>query len=130
MGIAVQVGLERHTFFDDLSQSGKAEDLITAGIGQDRTGPRDKFVQTAEFTDQVGAGAEEEVVRVAENDRGAQFFPQIALREPFDRSLRSDGHENRGGYIAVFGVQNTGTGPCFRALGEELEDNLTRQNRL
>ena len=66
--VAVQVGLEGDAVFRDLAEVGEAEDLKTAGIGEEGAGPGHEAVQSAELADQVGAGAEEKVVGVAEDD--------------------------------------------------------------
>ena len=127
VGVAVEVGLEGDAVFGDFAEVREAEDLETAGIGEDGPGPGHEAVQAAELTDEFVAGAEEEVVSVAEDDRGAQVFPKVALSEAFDGALSADGHEDRGGDIAVFGVQDAGAGPGEGAFGLEFKGDLAGQ---
>jgi len=51
VGIAVQVRLEGDALFSDSAQTGEAEDLKAAGIGEYGAGPRHEFVQSAELPD-------------------------------------------------------------------------------
>ena len=48
------------------------EDLVAAGVGEDRPVPAHERVQAAELGDHVLAGTEMEVVRVAEQDRRSE----------------------------------------------------------
>ena len=111
-----------------LRRSGEAEDLEAAGIGEDGAGPGHESVQAAELADQFVAGAEEQVVGVAEDDAGVEVFPEVALGEAFDGGLGADGHEDGRRDVAVFGVQNAGAGAGFRAFGEEFEGDLAQSS--
>jgi hypothetical protein len=62
--VAVQVRLEDDAFVGDLAQTGEAEDLVAAGIGEDGAGPGHEAMQAAELADQFVAGAQEEMVGV------------------------------------------------------------------
>ena len=128
--VAIQMRLEGDAFVGDLAQPGKAEHLVAAGIGQDRARPGHETVKSPEVPDQFVAGAQEEMVGVAEDDAGLEIVPQIALAESFDGGLRADRHEDRGRDVAVRGVQDAGAGAGDRAFGEEFEDDLARQPRL
>ena len=130
VGVAVEMRLECDAFVGDLAQTGKAEDLIAAGIGQKRAGPGHEAVKSAELADQFVAGAEKEMVGVAEDDAGLEFVPEIALVQPFDRCLCTDGHEDGRRDVAVFGVQDAGAGACDRAFGEEFKGDLAGQRLL
>ena len=62
------------------------EDLVAAGVGEDRPVPAHEPVQAAELRDQVLAGTQMQVVRVAEQDRGAERAELVgvdALDRPF-----------------------------------------------
>ena len=128
--VAVEMRLEGDAFVGDLAQPGEAEDLIAAGIGQDRARPGHEAVQSAELPDQFVAGAQEEMVGVGEDDAGLEFVPEIALVQSFDGGLRADRHEDGRRDVAVRGVQDAGAGACDRAFGEEFEGDLARQPRL
>ena len=130
MGIAVEVRLEDDAFVGDLTETGKAEDLIAAGIGENRTGPVHEAVQPAERADQFMAGTQEEMVGVGEDNAGAQFLAQIALREAFDGALRTDRHKDGRRDVAMIGVDDTGAGAGNGAFGEEFELDPARQPRL
>ena len=52
-------------------------------------------MQPAEVADDVDAGADEEVVGIAEDDLRAEFA-QLGGGDGFHRGLRADGHEDRG----------------------------------
>ena len=68
---AVEVRLELGAFLGDHAPLGEAEDLEAAAVGQDRPVPADEAVQAAAPRDQLVAGAEKEVIGVAEDDLGA-----------------------------------------------------------
>ncbi len=128
--VAIQMRLESDAFIGDFAQAGEAEDLIAAGIRQNRTGPRHEAVQTTEVLDQLVAGAHEEMVGIGKNDAGLKFVEEIALVQAFHGGLGADRHEDRGGDVAVFGVQDAGAGPGNGAFGEEFEGDLPGQPRL
>jgi hypothetical protein len=130
VGVAIQVRLESDALVRDLAQPGQAENLIAAGIGEDRPRPGHKTMQPPELADKFVSGAQEEMVGIAEDDAGVEFVPQIALVESLDGSLRPHGHEDRGRDVAVCGVQNAGAGSGDGTFGEEFEDDLARQPRL
>ena len=71
--VAVEVGLEDHAFVGDLAQAGEAEDLESAGIGEDGARPRHEAVQSAHGADQVRAGAEVKMIGVGQQDADVQF---------------------------------------------------------
>ena len=118
---------EGNTVRIELAQLLERHHLEAAGIGQDGPGPAHEAVQSAELADQVGAGAEEKVVGVAEDDGGTEVFPQVPLGKAFDGGLGADGHKNRGGDVAVFGVEDSGAGAGLRTLGEEFKGDLAGQ---
>jgi hypothetical protein len=84
-------------------------------------------VESAEVADELVARAKEEVIRIAEDDGGAKVFGEVALREAFDGGLRTDGHEDGRGDVAVFGVEDARAGAGYRAFGLKLEGDLAGQ---
>ena len=57
--MTIDVGVEVDALFLDLSESGEGKYLKSAGIGEDRTIPVHKPVETAELLDQLVAGIHE-----------------------------------------------------------------------
>ena len=92
---AIDVAAERHALFGDLAAVGQAEHLVAAAVGQNRSLPIHEFVQPARRLQHVGAGAEVQMVSIAQDDLRADVVAQIPLRHRFDRSCRSNRHENR-----------------------------------
>lgn len=127
VGVSVEVGLEGDAFFGNFPQGGQAEDLEATRVGEDGTGPVHEFVEAAEFSDQFVAGAEVQVIGVAEDDGGLEFVVEVALGEAFNGALGADGHEDGGGDVAVGGVEDTGPGFGFRTLCKEFEGDLAGQ---
>ncbi len=62
------------------------------------------------------AGAQEEVVGVGEDDRRVEIVPEVALGEAFDGGLGADRHEDGGGDVAMFGVEDAGARASFRDI--------------
>ena len=106
---AVKVRPEFDPLLANFSQGGKTEELIAAGIGENRPRPADKRVQPAEFGDRLAAGTQVEVVSVAEDNRRVEFFLKVLGGQPLDRSLRAHGHERGGLDRTVRGAQQPGS---------------------
>ena len=119
--VAVEVGSEENAFFGDLAEGVEAEDLESAGIGENSAGPGHKFVESAELTDGFVAGAEEEVIGVGQDDFGVEVVEELGGEDAFDRCLSANGHEDRGFDGAVGGVEDTGSGAGGGAGGLEVE---------
>ena len=73
---------------------GEAENLKAAAVGEDRLFPVHKLVQSVSGADYVKAGAQIQMVCVAENDLRVHLV-QFARVERLDAGLRADGHEHR-----------------------------------
>src|SRR5262245_58677242 len=73
---------------------GKAEDLESAAVREDRTRPPDEPVKTAEAGVKGIARTQIEVIGAAEDDRRADV-DQVLMAQPLDSALRSDRHERR-----------------------------------
>src|SRR5436190_16817415 len=84
----------------DLAPRREAEQLIPAAVGEDGALPADETVQTAAARDQLVAGAQVQVIGVAEDDLRAGLF-EVALAHRLDASLRADRHERRRLHDAV-----------------------------
>ena len=92
MGRAVDVAAERHAVLVDDPQVAERHDLEPARVGEDRPVPGHEPVQPAEPLDALVAGAQVQVVRVGEDDRGAGRGDLVGV-ERLDRGVRADRHE-------------------------------------
>jgi hypothetical protein len=115
------VRAEQDAVFRDLAQIAQAKDLEAARVGQNRARPRHEAVQAAQLADQFVSGAEEQVIRIGQDDVGVEFAFEIALHHPLDGGLRPDGHKYRSFDDAVSGVNPAGPGAGVRALGDEFK---------
>lgn len=74
---AVQMGAKCDSIFGDFAEFAEAEDLEAARIGEHGAIPANKFVESAEFADQIMARAEVEMVGIAKNNLRVQFFQNV-----------------------------------------------------
>src|SRR5260370_5917776 len=91
---AVQMRPEEHALVRDFPQPGQAEDLISAGIGQDRARPSHELVQAAQIADERVPRPEIEMIGVGEKNLCAEIFEGL-LRNSLDRPGRAHGQERR-----------------------------------
>ena len=103
---AVEMRLERDAVRVELTQLRQRHDLEAAGIGQDRTRPVHEAMQPAKRGDAFGAGAQHQVVGVAEHDLGAGRAHRIGGHR-LHRAGRADRHEGRRRDVAVRGRDRT-----------------------
>ena len=82
----VEVGAKGHPIVVDFAQPLEAEHLESAAVGEDRMRPVHESVQVAEAGDHVGARAQVQVVRVAE-DEARTCLLQFLGADGLDRSL-------------------------------------------
>ena len=92
---------------DTRDRVSKREDLEAAGVGQDRAVPRHERMEPAEVADQLVAGPEMQVVRVTEQNLGAEAA-HLERVERLDGSFRPDGHEDGSPHVPVPRSQHTG----------------------
>lgn len=118
----IDMGLEGDAIGFDFAEFAERKDLKAAGIGQDGAIPSHKRVQTSAVLHDFVAGAQEQVIGIAENDPDLQLF-QIARLERLDGSLRTDRHENGGLDGSVGGLQDAP--PSVEAR----QDGLFARNR-
>jgi len=85
---------EADTLVRDFSKFGKTENLEAAGVRENRAIPGHEFVKAAHAADEFVAGAQIQVISVAENDFGAELFKRF-VAQAFDRGLRTNRHEER-----------------------------------
>ena len=111
---AIEVRTEAHAVVRNFAQFGKTEDLVAAGIGEDRSVPGHEFVESAEIANQLMAGPKIKMIRIPENDLCAEFL-QCLVAQTLHRSLRAHGHEERAIDRTVRSVQ--AAAPCSRRIG-------------
>src|SRR5438874_12404189 len=85
---------ELGAFLRDLAPLREAEHLVAAAVGEDRMRPADEAMKAAAARDQLIAGTQIQVIRIAENDLRARFF-EVAVAHRLHAPLRADGHERR-----------------------------------
>jgi hypothetical protein len=102
---AIQMRAELDAVRLDLANLGKAEHLKSAAVREDGFLPVDEIVQSARRADDVHAGADVEMIRVAENDLRAHLV-KFARVERLDAALRAHGHEDRRVHHAMLGGQS------------------------
>ncbi len=94
------MALEPDAFVGDPVDRGQGEDLIAAGVGEDRPPPAHELVQAAPLADQLVAGTQVKVIGVGQEHPRAQLV-QLLGREGLDGGLRAHGHEARRRHAAV-----------------------------
>ncbi len=116
---AVEMRAEAHAFVADLAQGAEAEDLKASGVSEHGAGPADEAVQSAHAADGFVAGAQVEVIGVAEDDFGAQGFEDV-LGNGLDGAGGADGHED-GGFDGLMGQHDLGAAAALIRAVEEVE---------
>ncbi len=84
---AVEVRAEADAVVGDFAQRVEGEDLEAAGVSEHGARPTDEAMQAAHAADGFVAGAQIEVIGVAEDDLGAEGFERV-LGDGFDGSRR------------------------------------------
>ena len=111
---------ERHAVAGDFPQIAEAEHLKSAAVRQDCAIPRHEFMQAAELPDQVVAGAQIQMIGVAQNDLGVHVGQHLR-QHSFDRALRPDRHEDRRRHVAVRGRERPQAGAGMGVCGVYLK---------
>ena len=119
----VDVGLELDAFFIDGPETFQREDLESARVCKDRTFPLHEVVESAHLSHDVVAGAEVQVVCVAEDHRGAHPDEILGI-ERLHRRQSPDGHECRRFDRSVGSRKNAG--PCGAGGALDLESEAHR----
>ncbi len=84
---------EGYAFFADLAQIVETENLEAAGVGENGSIPRHEAVQAAHLANGFDSGTQIKMVGIAKQNLDAEFLQDI-LRNAFDRTKRSYGHED------------------------------------
>jgi hypothetical protein len=72
-------------------------------------------MQSAEALDPFVSGPEKQVIRISEDDLGAELVVQLTRRKRFHRSLGTHRHENGGLHRAMSGMEQACPGASFGA---------------
>ncbi|GAV35157.1 hypothetical protein ROTAS13_02829 [Roseomonas sp. TAS13] len=115
---AVDMRMEGDAVGIHLPQLAQRHDLEAAGIRQDRAGPVHHAVQPAQAADALRAGAQHQVIGVAQDHAGAGGAHRVGGHR-LHRAGGAHGHEDRRRHLAMRGVQRAGTGAAIRGLERE-----------
>jgi hypothetical protein len=116
----IEVRAELDAVVGDFAERAEWEDLKAAGVRKECARPTHEFVKATHAANGFVAGAEIEVISVAEDDFCAEGFERV-LRDGFDGSLRADRHEDWSFY-GLMGQKETAATAAGGGVGEELED--------
>lgn len=106
---SIEVVLKSHAFFGDLAKLGQGPNLESSRVGEEGFLPGRETVESAHLTNQLMAGAQPEVVGVAEDDLRAELL-ELERVESFHRPLGADRHEDRCFDHAVRQAQGSASG--------------------
>ena len=115
----IEMRAKADTVVRNFSERAEGENLEAAGVGEDGARPAHEFVKPAHAADRLVAGAQIEVIGIAEDDFSAESFERV-LRDGFDGSLRANGHE----HWCLDGLvrqDETSTAPAGGGFGQDLE---------
>ena len=114
---AVDMASELTAFLLQFADAGEREDLEAAAVGEHGALEAVEAVEAASLFDDAGAGAEVEVVGVAEDDFGVDVLIEVAQLHALDGAHGAHGHEDRGVDVAVVGVNHSRTRAGLGILG-------------
>ncbi len=95
-------------FLGQFPEVGEAHHLISAAVGQDRARPVHEFVQAAQLRHPLRAGAQHQVVGIAQDDIGAGIAHGLG-RHGLDR--RGGPHRHEGGRADLAPAHRNRAGP-------------------
>ena len=114
MPAAVDMALESASFRSEFAYGAQAEYLESAAVGEDGAVPVLELVQAAGLPEDIQPGTEIEMICIAEDDLGFDIFLKVLMVYPLYGPDSAYGHEDRGAYIAVAGMQDSATGGGMR----------------
>jgi hypothetical protein len=91
---AVEVRAELDAILRHPPHRRQTEDLVPAAVGEQRMRPTDERVQPARAGDEIIARTQVQVIRVAEDDLGAEGL-EVAVGDGLHRAARAHRHERR-----------------------------------
>ena len=116
----IDVTFEGHAILVDLAGLCQREDLKAARVGQHGTMPLHELVQTAHVAHEFVAGAQIEMISVAQDERSIDILEMLG-RERLDRRLCAHGRKDRRNKIAVRGIEDPRAGTVVSGGDLELE---------
>lgn len=117
---AVNVTFEGHAVVVNFARLREREDLESARVRQHGTRPLHETVQSAHFSHEVVAGAEVEMIGVAQHERGVDVLEMFG-REGFDGGLCADRREDGREQVAVRGGERPRAGASIAGGEGEIE---------
>ena len=91
---SIQITLERRAFLAHRARMLERENLVAAGVGQDRALPAHKLVDATQAPENLHARPQEQMISIREQNLRTGFL-QRARELRFHRRLRSHRHEER-----------------------------------
>jgi hypothetical protein len=113
----VDMGIENDAVFVELAPFGEGIDLVSAAIGEYGALPAVKFMQPAGPGEDIEAGAEVQMVRVAQDDLRFDVILYLAHVYRFNCSGSTYRHKGRRFYQTVRGGYGSPSGTTLR-IGE------------
>ena len=124
---AVNVAAKFHTLFRQLAQVRQAHHLIAAAVGQYRAVPVHEFVQTAQLRHPFRAGAQHQVIGIAEDDVCTCRAHGFRLHRLY-RCGRAHGHEGGRANITAHHFDPPGAGGAIGGADGERKPLRHGQN--
>ena len=106
---------EMGALFGEFSVRAEREYLKTAAVGENRSLPAVELVQAAGLFYDFHAGAQIQVVGVAEYNLGIDFVAQFVRMHAFDSAYGAYRHEDRRFNRAMVGFDKAGAGVAIAA---------------
>ena len=97
------MGLERYSFFLDLTKVVEAEYLVAPAVRENRFAPPDELVKPPRRFDELCSRPKVKMIRVAKNDLRTNLV-KFPLLDRLDTSLGADRHEDGRFDRAVIGL--------------------------
>ena len=97
----VDVGSKLAALLRELADAREGEDLEAAGVGEDRAVPTVEAMEATSGPEHLAAGAEVEVVGVAQDDLGLHLLLEFAEVDSLHAAHRAHGHEDGGEDLAM-----------------------------
>ncbi len=124
----IDMGTKSNPFLPKLPFSGQRINLISPAVRQDRPLPSHEAMQSPRILEDLHTRPQEEMIGIAEDDRGLGILFQIPLVDRLNSPSSANGHEDRGGRSPMRRVQTPLTGLAFLIL--RLDPELHRRPKI
>ena len=108
----IDITAKDRAFLGDGAGIWKGKNLKSSRVGEDRFSPAHEALNAAELAEDVGAGSEQEMIGVGDQNREAGCLKRIEVLAA-DGGVSADRHENRGLHLIMERAENTRA--CARA---------------